>query len=213
MSCPPSNAALEPRPLPSTGITRLPQYYGASPPPRPARPVPRGRPVGACYATDGASRVALLSLFHTCHRHYPGAIGRCIHRSLPGQYQPSPIYRRVGLRIISFEACSAFTVVAARMVAKSPLATRFIGVLQTMSLPPPSAPIASGWSDSCRAGFAPARRGRLCTAHCRSETEHSESTRVYECRGVTRRGATRGTLRYHLPDKVSCRRMTFSLNH
>ena len=28
MSCPPSNAALEPRPLPSTGITRLPRYYG-----------------------------------------------------------------------------------------------------------------------------------------------------------------------------------------
>ena len=32
----------------------------ASPPPRPARPVPRGIPVGACHTTDGASRVALL---------------------------------------------------------------------------------------------------------------------------------------------------------
>ena len=32
----------------------------------------------------------------------------------------------------------------------------FIGVLQTILLPPPSAPTASGWSDSCRAGFAPA---------------------------------------------------------
>ena len=98
-----------------------------------------------------------------------------MHRSLPGQYQPSPIFRRVGFRIISFEACSAFTVVAARMVAKSPLATRFIGVLQTISLPPPSAPIATGWSDSCRAGFAPARRGRLSTAHCRFKME-SRST-------------------------------------
>ena len=29
-----------------------------SPPPRPARPAPRGGPVGACHATDGASRVA-----------------------------------------------------------------------------------------------------------------------------------------------------------
>ena len=55
-----------------------------------------------------------------------------------------------------FEACSAFTRVAARMVAKSPKATRYIEVLQAMSLPPSPAPIATGWSDSCRAGFAPA---------------------------------------------------------
>ena len=40
-----------------------------------------------------------------------------------------------------------------------------IGVLQTMLLPPPSAPTASGWSDSCRAGFAPAEDWRLVTAH------------------------------------------------
>ena len=40
-----------------------------------------------------------------------------------------------------------------------------IGVLQTMLLPPPSAPTATGWSDSCRAGFAPAEEWRLPTAH------------------------------------------------
>ena len=33
------------------------------------------------------------------------------------------------------------------------------------SLPPSTAPIATGWSDSCRAGFAPARRQHLSTAH------------------------------------------------
>ena len=49
----------------------------------------------------------------------------------------------------------------ARMVAKPPLAARYIGVLQTMSLPPSSAPTATGWSDSCRAGFAPAEEWRL----------------------------------------------------
>ena len=43
-------------------------------------------------------------------------------------------------------------------------------VLQTMSLPPSSAPIATGWSDSCRAGFAPAERWRLLTAHPPSRT-------------------------------------------
>ena len=64
-----------------------------------------------------------------------------------------------------FEACSAFTRVAARMLAKPPKAARFFGVLQTMSLPPSSAPTATGWSDSCRAGFAPAEEWRLGTAH------------------------------------------------
>ena len=40
-----------------------------------------------------------------------------------------------------------------------------IRVLQPMSLPPSSAPTATGWSDSCRAGFAPAEEWRLRTAH------------------------------------------------
>ena len=39
-----------------------------------------------------------------------------------------------------------------------------IGVLQPMLLPPPSAPTATGWSDSCRAGFAPAEDWRLLPA-------------------------------------------------
>ena len=68
----------------------------------------------------------------------------------------SPYYRRVGSRIALFEACSAFTRVAARMFAKPPMAALLFGVLQTMSLPPSPAPIATDWSDSCRAGFAPA---------------------------------------------------------
>ena len=114
---------------------------------------------------DRASRVASISLFHACCRHYPGGTCRCVRRSLPDRCQPSPISRRVGFRIKRFGACSAFTRVAARMVAKPPLATRCIGVLQTMSLPPSSAPTATGWSDSCRAGFAPAEEWRLFTAH------------------------------------------------
>ena len=34
-----------------------------------------------------------------------------------------------------------------------------------MSLHPSSGPTATGWSDSCRAGFAPAEEWRLVTAH------------------------------------------------
>ena len=121
----------------------------------PARPAPRGVRVDACHATDRASRVATAPLFHAWRRHYPGGAGRCARRSLPGRYQPSPFLSRVGLRVARFEACSAFTCVAARMVAEPPLAARCIGVLRSKSLPPSTAPFATGWSDSCRAGFAP----------------------------------------------------------
>ena len=38
-------------------------------------------------------------------------------------------------------------------------------MLQPMSLPPCTALAATGWSDSCRAGFAPTRNARLSTAH------------------------------------------------
>ena len=71
---------------------------------------------------------------------------------------------------LSFEACSAFTRVAARVVAEPPEAALVVGVLQPMSLPPSSAPTATGWSDSCRAGFAPAVEWRLVTAHVESTT-------------------------------------------
>ena len=40
-----------------------------------------------------------------------------------------------------------------------------VGALQPMSLPPSSAPTATGWSNSCRAGFTPAEKWRLVTAH------------------------------------------------
>ena len=93
-------------------------------------------------------------------------------RSRPMRASPSsrpmaafPLFRRVGLRVARFEACSAFTRVAARMVAEPPKAARYTEVLQSKSLPPSIAPIATGWSDCCRAGFAPAEGRRLSTAH------------------------------------------------
>ena len=47
-----------------------------------------------------------------------------------------PCLRRVGLRIAGFEACSAFTRVAAGAVAEPLMRPLCIGVLQPMSLPP-----------------------------------------------------------------------------
>ena len=48
--------------------------------------------------------------------------------------QPSPNGRRVGIRIVTFEACPSFTYVAARRIAQSPKAT-FVTRLQPCQLP------------------------------------------------------------------------------
>ena len=159
MRCSRSEAPSLHRRCPASPVLR------ASPPPWTARPDPRGLSVGVCHATARASRVASIPLFHACCRHYPGGTGRCLRRSLPDPCQPSSSTGRVGFRIKSFEACSAFARATARMVAGPPKATLVIEVLRPMSSPPSSAPTATGWSDSCRAGFAPAEEWRLCTAH------------------------------------------------
>ena len=48
--------------------------------------------------------------------------------------QPSPNGRRVGIRIVTFEACSGFTHVTARQIAQPPKAT-FVTRLQPVRLP------------------------------------------------------------------------------
>ena len=72
----------------------LPGFRGNTSPSAtlPARPAPHGVPVGVCHATDRASRVATVPLFHACRRQYPGGVGRCARRSLPGRCQPSPLF-------------------------------------------------------------------------------------------------------------------------
>jgi CHAD domain-containing protein len=79
--------------------------------------------------------VTTASLFHACHRHYPGGTPGCPLRSLPQQYQPSPYFGRVGFRITLFEACSAFTHITACMLAES-LTGPSTPEASTASLPP-----------------------------------------------------------------------------
>ena len=73
-------------------------------------------------------RVALS----TCRAHYPGGSER-VHMSgfLPRSMQPSPLHRRVGIRIATFEACSGFTHVTARRLAQPPKATFVTGLQPT----------------------------------------------------------------------------------
>jgi len=69
----------------------------------------------------------------------------------------------VGLRIVLFEICSAFTFVAACTLALSPIRdTHSEGFSQFATFL--AAPVASGWSD-CQVGLAPTGKRRLVTAH------------------------------------------------
>jgi hypothetical protein len=62
------------------------------------------------------------------------------------------------------EACSAFSHVTACLLAKSPEATLSVEGFNDF-VTSILAPTATGWNDSCRAGFTPAEDARLCTAH------------------------------------------------
>src|SRR5271167_3654244 len=95
-----------------------------SPPPQSARPVPHGRPVGPVIpdlTTLGASRVARAFLVYVLP-----PLPRCSDWASSSLVSPSRVSlprkrRRVGLHIGIFEACSAFTRVAARTLAPSPI--------------------------------------------------------------------------------------------
>jgi hypothetical protein len=61
--------------------------------------------------------------FPTCRAHYPGGSSGCTCRLLPRSLEPSPNGRRVGIRIVTFEACAGFTHVTARRIAQPPKVT------------------------------------------------------------------------------------------
>src|SRR5712672_3412698 len=98
----------------------------------------------------------------------PPPIPRCSSWAYSSLISPShfslPRYgSRVGLHIVLFEACSAFTRVAACTLAPSPIRDTLIEGFSHF-VTSITAPIASGWS-GCRVGLAPTGKRRLCTAH------------------------------------------------
>ena len=140
-----------------------------------AQPDPRGLSVGACHATGIGFPCCdpIPSSIHATAQ-YPGGTSRCSRRS-----HSRPL---AGLPRFNGGSASALCVSrpARRLLALWPVWSLsrprrpfVIGVLQTMLLPPPSAPIATDWSDSCRAGFAPAEDWRLLTAHVEIHTKGS----------------------------------------
>ena len=108
-------------PLPSTGVTRLPQYY--EPLRHPSRP---GLSLTSCQLihtviTAGTSRVAYGALCLHAVANTPAGLMETCSLIRFHQLRPSPKPGRVGSCISLFEACSAFTHVTAYMLAKSPM--------------------------------------------------------------------------------------------
>ena len=133
-----------------------------------ARPVPRGIPVGACHATDGASRVATLSIFHACQHHYPGGSARCVRCCSSRDAVGLPLPLVGSAPATNFvEACSVFTRVLACMVAEPPKAALYhsasiyiVTSVNRHGCYQPEQQLLGGDSH-------PARKARLSTAHKR----------------------------------------------
>ena len=108
------------RSLPSPGVTRLQRY--CEPLRHPGAPGLSLAGVRLVIA-DHASGLPVLRTpsLCTCCRHYPGAAaGRTDSLTHPSRISLPRKGRRVGLRIVLFEACSAFTRVTACTLALSP---------------------------------------------------------------------------------------------
>src|SRR6266516_875431 len=123
----------------------------------------KGASICSRYRAPGAAARDHLRLC-TCRRHYPGAAPERITSLISSRRISLPRKGcRVDLRIVLFEDCSAFTRVAARTLALSPIRDTLIEGFSHF-VTSMTAPIASGWS-GCRVGLAPTGKRRLCTAH------------------------------------------------
>ena len=102
-------------------------------------------------------------LFHTCRRHYPGGTVGCSHRSLP---QRGGLPRNSGGRLphCPFRGLLSVHCTLRPMRSPSPLRTLYTRSFDRF-VSSTAVPIATGWNDICRVGFAPTEVVHLCTAH------------------------------------------------
>src|SRR5437660_407726 len=170
---------LELRSLPSTGVTRLQRYYEPLRHPKaPGLSLTGFRLVLADHAL-GLPVFRALSLC-TCRRHYPGAASERITSLISSRRVSLPRKgRRVDLRIVLFEDCSAFTRVTACTLALSPIRDTLIEGFSHF-VTSMTAPIASGWR-GCRVGFAPTGKRRLVTAHTLSRRSYAPAHTSCAC--------------------------------
>ena len=89
--------------------------------------------------------------FPTCRLHYPDGPDGCRRWLLPRRCKPSPFFRRVGVRHSPFGACSEFTRVTARWVARPPEAA-FVAGLRSSRSPDPTARQLPDLTNNCLRG-------------------------------------------------------------
>jgi hypothetical protein len=89
--------------------------------------------------------------FPTCRLHYPDEPDGCRRWLLPRRCKPSPYFRRVGVRHSPFGACSEFTHVTARWVARPPEAA-FVAGLRSSRSPDPTARQLPDLTNNCLRG-------------------------------------------------------------
>ena len=107
----------------------------------PARPAPRGVPVGACTAPTGLSVLLRLPSFHACRHHYPAGAGRCLCRFSSRPVIGLPLFSGGSAPALPFSrparCLRMFRPAWSLNCSSQPSVTR---VLQSMSLPPMSRP-------------------------------------------------------------------------
>ena len=144
---------LQLRLLPSTGVTRLHQYY--EPLRHPSQP---SLSLTSCQLiptaiTAGTSRVASDPLcLHAVANTPAGSMETC-SLVLSHRLRPSPNRRRVGSCIVGFEACSAFTHVTACMLTESPMRPS-TPKASAASLPPPLLRLLPGGTNQFPGGIS-----------------------------------------------------------
>jgi len=153
----------EPRPLPSTGITRLQWYYGPLRHPKAPGPSLAGVRLALVDHAVGLPVLRALPLC-TCRRHYPGAVTGRFVCSLPQSCQPSPQWqagrpaRRLFRGLLGVHSRCGLHTCAATVIRGSHSKGFNCFVTSTV------APVASGWSYR-RVGLSPTGKHRLITAH------------------------------------------------
>src|ERR1700738_1565735 len=154
---------LERGPLPSTGITRPPRYYGPIRlPTSPGLALTGLRLVSRLRPRDGVSRVASALVVYV-----PSPLPRwsCWVLIAPfpssGSF-PCEVVRSAPTLLVSRRAQRFLTLQPAHSPNRLTILS-IEGFRRLVALP--SAPIATGWSDPCREGFAPSQELCLSTAH------------------------------------------------
>lgn len=131
----------------------------------PARPALRGVPVGVCAPPTGLPVLLPFPSSMRATATTPAEpVGARVARFPTGGSLPRQKGGSASALLVSGPARRSLALRPAWSLSRQ-MRPRYIGVLQAMSLPPSPAPIATGWSDFCRAGFTPARKRRLLTAH------------------------------------------------